>query len=222
MANTDILNIKTCISQDADNKFQTVFKKLKKNNFNPQIVTSKKDAVEYIKNIILPNISVFVAGTMSVFEIGLYEYLLGRKDIDFLNTYQDGISLKTRTDLRRQALLCDFFITSTNAITLEGELINIDGSCNRTAGMLFGPPKVIIIAGRNTITTNRQSAIDRIKNFAAPKNALRLKLETPCTKTGKCENCEHESRICSALLIQSKEKTQNRTSTILVNDDIGF
>ena len=126
-------------------------------------------------------------------------------------------------EVRRQALLSDVFLTSTNAITMDGELVNIDGMGNRVAAMCFGPNKVIVVAGTNKIAENEEAAISRIKTEACPPNCIRLGRVTPCAVTGKCADClKPGSTICSYTVTTRFCTIPDRIHVILVNESVGF
>jgi hypothetical protein len=124
--------------------------------------------------------------------------------------------------MSRQTLLTDLFIASSNAVTAEGELINIDKFGNRVAAITFGPKKVALLVGRNKITSDTHSGIARAKNIAASINALRLNADTPCSKTGKCHNCKAPSRLCGATVISQRSFPPGRIHVLLINQDLGF
>ncbi|MBQ7901740.1 MAG: lactate utilization protein, partial [Clostridia bacterium] len=133
----------------------------------------------------------------------------------------------------RAVFSADAFITSTNAITENGELYNVDGNSNRVSAMLFGPERVIVVAGYNKIVADINDAIKRVKTIAAPINSARLGVETPCTKTGKCvslakanpeicDGCASDARICANYTIMSRQKRSDRVYVILVGEELGF
>jgi hypothetical protein len=125
-------------------------------------------------------------------------------------------------EIMRQSLQADFLITGTNAITRAGELVNIDSTGNRVAGMIFGPKKVIIIAGANKVVDSLEDAMKRLKQIA-PLNAKRIKHQTPCTETGRCMNCQIQERICNYLtVIYHGMKFEGRLTVIMVAEETGF
>ncbi len=113
-------------------------------------------------------------------------------------------------------------MSSSNSVTLQGDLINIDAIGNRVAGMFFGPKKVVVVAGRNKISTNPHTAVLRIKNTASPQNTKRLGLDTPCAKTGKCEECNSPQRICNVVVRIQYPTWGKEMHVILVDEDLGF
>jgi len=123
---------------------------------------------------------------------------------------------------RRAALLVDLFIMGTNAITQEGELVNLDMIGNRVGGLIFGPKNVVILVGRNKIVPDLEAAMGRIKNYVAPINTKRLGKKTPCVKTSYCEECQSEERICNAWTIIQKSFPKKRVKVVLINEDLGL
>ena len=159
-------------------------------------------------------------GSYSVEEIGLIKalYERGNKMIDRSKAKDREESL----DIMRQALLCGTFLMSSNAITENGELFNIDGNANRVAALCFGPKNVLIVAGMNKIVRDMEAAYSRVRNYAAPVNAQRFNLETPCCKTGKCADCLSEQSICSEFVETRMSKPTGRIKVILVGENLGF
>ena len=123
---------------------------------------------------------------------------------------------------RRQSLLVDLYVSGTNAITESGNLVNLDMIGNRIAALTFGPKYVLVFIGRNKIVTDVQSAMDRVKQYAAPVNVMRLGKKSPCGKTGRCENCSSPDRICNTWTITEKSFPKNRVKIVLINEDMGF
>ncbi|MGN0334450.1 MAG: lactate utilization protein, partial [Lachnospiraceae bacterium] len=116
----------------------------------------------------------------------------------------------------------DFFLMSSNAVTIDGELVNIDGHANRVACLCCGPQNVIVIAGMNKVTPDVESAVKRIRNFAAPPNTVRLNKNTPCAKTGRCADCYSPDCICSQIVITRRSSIPNRIKVILVGEELGY
>jgi hypothetical protein len=125
-------------------------------------------------------------------------------------------------ELRRKSLLVDLFITGTNALTETGKLVNLDMIGNRVAAIAFGPKSVVILAGRNKIVPDIEEATFRVKNYAAPVNAMRLDKKTPCAETSFCHDCKSPDRICNSWTIVEKSFPKGRIKVILINEDLGF
>lgn len=122
----------------------------------------------------------------------------------------------------RKALLCDTFLMSSNAITEDGELYNIDGHANRVAALCFGPKYVVIVAGMNKIVKDMDAAYSKVRNYTAPVNAQRFNLDTPCCKTGSCFNCNSIQSICAQMVETRFCRPQGRIKVILVGEELGF
>lgn len=198
-----------------------VVEKLTKNRFVAKYCPTYKDALEAILASIPPNSSVGVGGSMTVKELGLLEKLEenGHK---VLNHNAPGLTKEESAAIRRSQLTCDVFLTSTNAITLDGKLVNTDGVGNRVASMIFGPKKVVVVVGINKIAKDVEDAIQRIEMMAAPMNNKRLQLPNPCTTTGQCMNCQNETRICNVTTILHKKPTLTEFEVYIVGEPLGY
>jgi len=139
-----------------------------------------------------------------------------------LDTFDKSISKEDMVERRRQALLTDLFITGANALTEDGWLVNLDMIGNRVAAITFGPKNVVIIVGRNKVVPGLEEAFDRIKDYTAPVNTMRLDKKTPCRKTGICHDCGSPDRICNYWGITEKSFPKGRIKVVLVNEDLGF
>jgi len=198
---------------------------LEKNNFEVYIAKTGEDAKKLVLDKILPQLSpetVSWGGSLTHVQTGLYDELKARPGITILDTYDKSLSPSEAYERRRQSLLVDLFITGTNAVTEKGRLVNLDMIGNRVAAITFGPKNVIIVVGRNKIVANVDEAIERIKTYAAPVNAMRLDKNTPCMKTGVCQNCKSPDRICNAWTISEKSFPKGRIKVIIINEDLGF
>ena len=128
-----------------------------------------------------------------------------------------------KTELMRQALLCDTYLMSSNAISSDGQLVNIDGNGNRCAALIYGPKQVLVVAGLNKVTGSLEAAMDRARNVAAPINAKRFAgLQTPCYKAGLCGDCLSADCICSQIVITRTSRNKGRIKVILVGESLGF
>ncbi|MHA1753108.1 MAG: lactate utilization protein [Candidatus Helarchaeota archaeon] len=198
---------------------------LKKNSIKAQIFQTSQEAIDYVMSKMNEGDVVGVGGSRTLLQIGMIDELIKSKKIKFLNRWREGITPKEELETRHKNLSADVFLTSTNAITLDGKLVNIDGMGNRIAAMIFGPKKVYFFVGRNKIVKDVDAAIDRIRNVAAPKNAARYNLSLPCTEQGVCDepNC-YGARICNYILIIERGFTpwSRRLNVLLINEDLGF
>lgn len=196
---------------------EKVIEGLKSRNMTGYYAKDKEEALKIALNIIPEKSVISMGGAMSVREIGLVD-ALKNGDYDFIDrdNYED----------KRQAMLkaydADFFLASANAITDDGVIVNIDGNANRVSAIAQGPKKVLFIVGINKVCFDIDSAMKRARNVAAPINAQRFGLSTPCSKTGTCMNCKSPDTICCQFLITRFSRHADRIHVILVNDNLGF
>jgi len=198
---------------------------LEANNFEVFVVQSAAEAKKIVLKDIIPKLSaesVSWGGSMTFIATGLYEALKNDKNMQVLDTFDKTISREKGWERRRQSLLVDLFITGTNAVTESGMLVNLDMIGNRVGGITFGPKNVIILVGRNKIVSDLEDAMMRIKNYAAPANAIRLNMKTPCVKTSYCEECKSKERICNTWAITEKSFPKGRIKVVLINEDLGL
>jgi L-lactate utilization protein LutB len=208
-----------------DIKLEALKGTLEKNNFEVYIAQTGEDAKKLVLDKILQQLApetVSWGGSLTHVQTGIYDELKARPGITTLDTYDKSLSPPEAYEQRRQSLLVDLFITGTNAVTERGRLVNLDMIGNRVAAITFGPKNVIIVVGRNKIVADVDEAIERIKTYAAPVNAMRLDKNTPCSKTGVCQNCKSPDRICNVWTISEKSFPKGRIKVILINEDLGF
>lgn len=187
--------------------------------------TAAEAKAEVLKLIPSPA-SVIRCGSESVGGLGLWAAIAALPGVTLMDPYQPGLSKEQGLELRRQGLLADVMIASTNAITLDGRLVNLDGSGNRVAGMLFGPKKVILVVGMNKVAADVASAMDRVRTYAAPANNMRLAeaygLKNPCLEDGRCHQCLSETKICNLWTVIEGHAFQDRIHVVLVGEDLGY
>ena len=191
---------------------------------------SCKDALEknnfeaYIAQI-LPAInvkSVSYGDSLTLFETGVLEFFKKNSKITLIDTFDKKASREEIIERRRNALLSDLFFSGANAVVEFGALVNLDMVGNRVGGMVFGPKWVVIMVGRNKIVSDLEQAMERIKNLAAPANAIRHEQKTPCVKTSYCMDCSSPARICNVWTIHEKSYPKGRIKVILINQDLGL
>ena len=158
---------------------------------------------------------------MTLFETGIID-LLRSGSYKFLDRYQQGLSPDDIMNIYRQSFCADAYLVSSNAITENGELYNVDGNSNRVAAMLYGPKSVIVVAGYNKIVKDIEAAKARLEEVAAPANCVRLNMGTPCTTAGKCCHCNSEGKICCDTVIMGRQRTKDRIKVILVGEELGY
>jgi len=198
---------------------------LEGNNFEAHVVENPAELVRTVTEDILPRLSpssVSWGGSMSFTGTGLYAALKDRSDLTVLDTYDKSLSPAESYERRRQALLTDLFFTGSNAVTESGHLVNLDMIGNRVGALTFGPKNVVVIVGRNKLVLGLEEAMQRIKDYVAPVNTMRLGKKTPCAKTGDCHDCKSPDRICNTWTITEKSFPRGRVIVILVNEDLGF
>ena len=196
---------------------QKVMKGLESRNMTGYYAADKKEALETALSLIPEGSTVTMGGGMSVHEIGLVKAL---KEGNY--NFIDRDEMKDKRAAMLAAYDADFFLMSANAMTEDGILVNIDGNSNRVSALAQGPRKVIVIAGMNKICDDVDGAMKRARNVAAPINAQRFGLDTPCAKTGACMDCKSPDTICCQFLITRYSKHPGRIHVILVNDNLGF
>lgn len=196
---------------------QKVIKGLQSRNMTGYYVADREAALQQALALIPKGSIVTMGGGMSVHEIGLVEAL---KNGEYQFIDRDAMADKRAAMLA--AYDADFFLASANAITEDGVLVNIDGNSNRVSAIAQGPKKVIFIVGMNKVCDDVDGAMKRARNVAAPINAQRFGLSTPCAKTGSCMNCKSPDTICCQFLITRFSKHEGRIHVILVNDNLGF
>jgi len=202
-------------------RVKRVMESLENNHMNAHLAESKEDVLKIIDTLISDEEKVTFGGSMSLFELGVVDHIRNR-NVDLYDRYREGISLDERDEIYRKTFYADAFLTSTNAITEDGALYNVDGTGNRVAAMIWGPKKVIVVCGINKIVKDEAAAVVRNREVAAPANAKRLNMGTPCAKLGYCVDCSHKDRICSAYTMIRKQRDYDRIHVILVNDVYGY
>jgi len=166
--------------------------------------------------------TVFRCGSMSAVGMGLWEDIAKLPGVELIDPFQDGLSREEGVERRRQGLTADMMIASTNAITMDGKLVNLDGAGSRVAAMAYGPKKVILVVGMNKVVADLESAIARVKHYASPVNNIRLGLDNPCVQNGLCIDCKSPQRICNVWSIIESQMVQGRIHVKLVGENLGY
>ncbi len=192
---------------------------LKSCGYDASFVKNKNEALELAKTYIKPNMSVGLGGSVSVQEIGLLDYILNQKDIKVFNQYEDGISMEENIHRRRQGLVSDIFISSTNAITKDGKLVNADGSGNRVAALSYGPTNVLLIVGINKIVDTLEDGFKRVMEVAAVKNIKRI--NNKAIEMGKEPKYNLEN-IANKFSWVKGDDIKGRIIVILVDEELGY
>jgi len=202
---------------------EAIIKNFKKRGIEGSYFDSCAEAVEAVCRTIPSGSLVGLGGSETIFESGLVA-ALRKMDIRLLDRYREGVSRDEVNEMRRQGMLSDVYILSSNAIIADGRLVNIDGTGNRVAALIFGPGKVIVVAGMNKVVRDLEAAVARVKNAAAPANSLRVGADTPCSRTGFCQDphCHPPHRICCQLVITEASMAPGRLLVVLVGEALGY
>lgn len=199
----------------------SVVKALKSRFFDAWYADTCAEAVEQILSLIPKTGTVSWGGSLTLSTLGIPERLV-HEGIQVLDRDRASTS-EERQEIMRQALCCDTFLSSSNALSEDGQLVNIDGNGNRVAAMIYGPRQVIVAAGMNKVVKTVEDAIVRARTIAAPLNKQRFShLKTPCGETGTCADCGSVDSICSYLVVTRLCKPAGRIKVILIGEDLGF
>lgn len=204
-----------------EKKVEKTIASLERNNMRGYFVQDAAAALEVIKGLLKDGDTVAVGGSMTLFEVGVIDFLR-QGNYQFLDRYQKGLTAEQMKEIGLKSFTADVFFTSTNAITENGELYNIDGKGTRVAPMLYGPDKVIVVAGVNKIVRDMDEAVQRCKEWAAPANTKRLNRKTPCTEVGYCIDCKSSERICNEYTVIKRQLDQDRIHVIFVDQMLGY
>ncbi|WP_347231972.1 lactate utilization protein [Pseudodesulfovibrio sp. S3] len=195
------------------------------NGFTVYRTPNPDGARDIILNEILPGIMprvVSFGDSLTLMETGVLDAFRADPEIEFIDTFEQGVDRPEILQRRRQALLSDLFLTGSNAVTTNGKLVNLDMVGNRVGGIVFGPEHVVITVGVNKIVPDANAAIQRIRTVAAPQNARRHNAKTPCAKTGRCMECKSPERICNVWTITEKSWPKGRIRVVLIDQELGL
>jgi hypothetical protein len=192
-----------------------------KNGFDTVFAKTKEEAAEIVMKFIQPGMKLGFGGSMTIKALGIQEKAekLGALVFDH---NKPGLPPEEKLEILRSQLTCDAFICSSNAVTMKGELLNIDGNGNRIAALTFGPKKNIVVLGANKIVADEAEGWKRIEAKASPMNNKRLNKENPCVKVGQCMNCENPGRICRIYQILRRRPSTSNFTVVLVGEDLGY
>jgi len=221
-----------------EERARVVVTSLRKKNINAQYVPTRAEALSAVLEMIPDGATVVRSDSVSVDQVGIIPELKKRNQNKVINPYEwdaEGFfaaEAKERRRMQREAFSCDVFLAGTNAVTLDGKLVNTDGLGNRVSAMIFGPGKVILVIGVNKITKDVDEALERIRETCAPMNARRHFLkhhisefgDLPCVRTGKCVDCNHDWRICQYTVIieGTMAREKGRINVVLVGEELGI
>ncbi len=205
-------------------RLSALAEKLTKNNFDVHLAENSQAAVNIVINKIVPALApqtIAWGGSMTFMDSGIASAItaLGPK---IINAKEEGISKEEKIERLRAAMTADLYFTGTNAVTQAGQLVNLDMVGNRVGALTFGPREVVVLIGQNKLVPDLETAMRRIKDYAAPANAMRLDMKTPCAKTGVCMDCTSPQRICNTWTITEKAFPPKRIKVILICEDLGL
>lgn len=204
-----------------DERLERAMVALALNGMKPYFVQSHEELHSLIRGLIKDDKLITAGGSMSLKESGVTDMLMK----EYKGIYIDRSEGKDREeveDIMRKEFVSDTFLCSSNAVTEDGALYNVDGNGNRVSAMIFGPKQVIVVVGVNKLVKNVSEAEKRVETIAAPKNAVRLDCGTPCTKTGECVHCRSAKRICCSYVTLRQQRVPDRIKVIFVNESLGY
>lgn len=216
-----------------DERIERVIAALRKNNMQGIYVPCINDIVKTVEHLIFDGAVITAGGSVSIKESGVWD-LINQENYNFLDRNREGITPDEKQEVFRRVIGSDFYFCSTNAITENGELLNVDGFANRIAAIAFGPKKVIMVVGANKIVKDINEGFLRVKKIAAPKNCVRLGIDSPCARMGHCvsllktdtpsmtDGCDFERRICANYLISGRQQLRDRITVIICGEDMGY
>ncbi len=216
-----------------DERIEKVINSLKLNNINSVYCETKEDVVKYVENLLPKEALITSGGSMSLIESGVWD-LINKPCYNFLNRNRAGITLEEQMEIYKQVIGTDYYFCSANAVTENGELLNVDGFANRISAIAFGPKKIIMVVGPNKIVKDLDEAFLRVKKIAAPKNCVRLGIDNPCVKLGHCvsllksdnpdftDGCKTPTRICRNYLVSALQKDKDRITVLLCGEELGY
>ncbi len=204
-----------------EDKIKKTMDNLRRNKMKPYYVENCRELLDIVRELVKDDKLITSGGSVTLKESGVIEMLQKEFASAFAERPVDGSADEMR-DFFRSAFISDTFLASTNSLTEDGELYNVDGNGNRVAAMIYGPTQVIIVAGVNKIVKDLEEAKLRVENVAAPLNTKRLDCDTPCKETGKCAHCHSDRRICCSYVTLAQQRVPDRIKVIIVNEKLGF
>jgi hypothetical protein len=192
-----------------------------KNGFDAVYVNTAQEATELVMQFIKPGMKLGFGGSMTIKTLGIQDKA-SQVGAQVLDHNKPGLGADEKLDILRAQLTCDVFICSANAVTMKGEMLNIDGNGNRVAALTFGPKKNVVVAGTNKIVADVGAAWERMEAYASPMNNKRLAKNNPCVKAGHCMDCQNPTRICRVYQILKRKPSLSDYTVILVGEDLGY
>lgn len=203
-------------------KIEETLDSLNSNGFDTEYVENKAEAMKAIKEYIPEHSTVGVGDSTTIFQIGIIQDLLNRGTTVINPFTRAKFDYEKWRSIAEKALQTDFFIASSNAVTMDGKIVNRDATGNRVSGMIFGPNNVLLVVGRNKIVKDENEAISRIKNVIAPQHAKTQNVDVPCAETGECVDCDSERRICRVQSTIMRNPRQTNITVLIIDEDLGL
>lgn len=193
---------------------------LNRHGIKASYVATTAEAREMILSMAQPGQAIGIGGSQTIAALEINQALaeMGCRVLD----HNRAPTREESTGMRHEQLHCDIFLSSTNALTEKGQLVNVDGVGNRVGAMVFGPKKVVVVAGINKVVSDLDAAFERIRTVAAPKNAERLKRKTPCAQVGRCMDCNSQERMCNVFTIIERKPSLTDLEVIIVGQELGY
>lgn len=209
------------LRQSICNRLETTAAALRRNRMDACVVADRAELLEKLRELLPKGAVICSGGSMTLEESGVND-LLDCGDYDFYKRGRTDAATGEPVDVYLKAFSCDWYFVSSNAITQEGELYNVDGIGNRVAAMSYGPRNVVVVAGYNKVVRDLPEAEERLRAIAAPANCLRLNKQTGCIKTGHCTNCHTEDRICCTATTHGFQRQAGRIRVFLLLEELGY
>ena len=211
---------------------EITMKNLEANNMKPYYCATSEDALELVKSLLEKGDTITCGGSVTLKETGIFD-LMKNGDYNFLDRSREGITPQEIEEVYIGAFSADAYLMSTNALTVKGELYNVDGNSNRVAALLYGPKSVIVVCGYNKIVESLDEAVERVKTIAAPLNTQRLHTNSYCENTGECmslkgdnpymcEGCKGTGRICCNFVVSAQQRKKDRIKVVIVGEKLGY
>jgi L-lactate utilization protein LutB len=205
-----------------EKRAEALINNLEKKGHKAQFAATAEEAKDTVLALIPEGATVALTGSQTLEQIGVKPYLRSNDKYNLIDPYEPGIDMAEGTARRKKGLTADIMVSSTNAVTEDGALVNVDGQGNRVAGMIFGPDKVILAVGMNKVTEDVPSAMDRLEKVARPMNNKRYGLPNPCNETGFCQDCSSSTRICNYFTVIERSLFKDRIHIVLIGQDLGY
>lgn len=199
----------------------TAVKALKKNGFDAEYVETAAQAAEKVASFLKSGASVGFGGSMSVRSLGIQDKAAAA-GCELLDHNAPGLDPAEKGKILRRQLTCDLFVSSSNAVTMDGQIVNVDGTGNRVAALTFGPAKTVVVVGVNKLVRDMDEAFNRIELYASPMNNKRLDRPNPCVKTGECMDRDGDTRICRVYQVLRKRPLGTDFTVIVVGEPLGY